>query len=215
MLIKTVDLGYETLSNCYLLIDEETSNAAVVDPGFYTENLEKAIKENNITVTHILLTHGHFDHILGVAELKRATGAKVYIHKNDAECLKSKLANLMIRFRVEAPFTPSEADEFVDEGSIIKIGNSAVKVLHTPGHSGGSVCYVDEENRSIISGDTLFLMTAGRTDTPDGSDEQLKNSLFRLIDLDGDYDVFPGHGGATALSNERVRNIIIRRLKRN
>ncbi len=215
MIIKTVDLGHETLSNCYLLIDEETGNAAVVDPGYYTENLQRAINENNITVTHILLTHGHFDHILGVYELKKATGAKVCIHKNDENCLKSKQANLMIRFRVEALFIPSEADEFIEEGSIIKIGNSEVMVLHTPGHSGGSVCYVDEKSRSIISGDTLFCMTAGRTDTPDGSDEQLKDSLFRLIALDGEYDVFPGHGRATTLSDERLRNIIIRRLKRN
>ena len=202
-------------TNTYFVWDEKTRKAAIVDPGADSDFIAEKINEFEIIPTQIWLTHGHFDHILGVAELKKATGARVYIHKNDAECLKSKQANLMIRFRVEAPFTPSEADEFVDEGSIIKIGNSAVKVLHTPGHSGGSVCYVDEESRSIISGDTLFLMTAGRTDTPDGSDEQLKNSLFRLIDLDGDYDVFPGHGGATALSNERVRNIIIRRLKRN
>ena len=205
---------YEMMSNTYLVVDEKTNEAALIDPGCYLDNAKKAIKENNANVKYSLLTHGHFDHILGAPYVRDDIGAKIAIHKEEEECLESKRAYLMIRFNVTAPFVPSKADFYLAEGDIIKLGETQLQVMHTPGHSKGGVCFINHIDRVIFSGDTLFYSTVGRTDAYGSSDEELQNSLLKLLALEGDYDVYPGHGPKTTLSHERVRNIYIRRMNR-
>ncbi len=209
MKIKHVVLEHEIFSNCYLLVDEKTGEGAVVDPAWYGDALKKAIGDTKIK--YILLTHGHFDHIFGVHGLREASGAKVVIHEKDAGHLLDPKKSL-----AEGNFTetqiPVEADMFVKDDDILTLGDEEIKVMHTPGHTMGSVCYICENDRVILSGDTLFCMTAGRTDFPDGSDEMMIASLKRLIALEGDYVVYPGHNRMTTLESERKRNWYIRRM---
>lgn len=215
MKVELFDLGNETLANCYILTDEKTGISGIADIGWYTDSLDNYIKSKDMKVEYIILTHGHFDHIMGVAKAREATGAKILIHKDDAICLKDKNFNLMNTFGVKAEFEPCEPDIIANDGDIIKIGESELKTMHTPGHSKGSVIFIDNDGHNIISGDTLFHSTVGRTDTLGGSIEEMKVSVKKILALDGDYDIYPGHGPATTLSHERVRNIFIRRMERN
>lgn len=209
MKIKHVVLEHEIFSNCYLLVDEKTGEGAVVDPAWYGDALKKAIGDTKIK--YILLTHGHFDHIFGVHGLREASGAKVVIHEKDAGYLLDPKKSLAEGNFPEMQI-PVEADMFVKDGDILTLGDEEIKVMHTPGHTMGSVCYICENDRVILSGDTLFCMTAGRTDFPDGSDEMMIASLKRLIVLEGDYVVYPGHNRITTLESERKRNWYIRRM---
>ncbi|MBO4342845.1 MAG: MBL fold metallo-hydrolase [Clostridia bacterium] len=214
MKVDIVDLNIPDLANCWLLTDEATGKAALVDIGWYTDELDEFIRRNKIDVEYILLTHGHFDHIMGAAKAKEATGARVLIHKDDNICLTDKKYNLMDDFGVTAPLYPCEADIIADDGIAVNIGESEITVMHTPGHSAGSVIFIDKKGRNIISGDTLFYSTVGRTDKIGSSTEALADSLRKIIALDGDYTIYPGHGPVTSLSHERVRNIFIRRMDR-
>jgi len=169
------------------------------------------LEKNNAKLKYILLTHGHFDHIFGVHGLREATGAKVVIHFKDAEHLVDPKKSLA-EGNMPEPHIPVTADVLVKEGDILTLGEEEIKVMSTPGHTMGSVCYIIESEKTIISGDTLFCMTAGRTDFPDGSDELMISSLKRLIALEGDYRVLPGHNRETTLESERKRNWYIRRM---
>lgn len=211
MKIKHLQLEHEIFSNCYLLIDEESGEAAIVDPAWYGEVIKNALAQENVNLKYVLLTHGHFDHIFGVYGLQKELGAKVVIHSADAQHLKDPKKSLAEGNFPETQY-PVDADILVDEGDVIMLGNEEIKVMSTPGHTMGSVCYILEKDRVIISGDTLFCMTAGRTDFPDGSDEKMIASLKRLIALDGDYRVLPGHNRETTLERERTRNWYIRRM---
>ena len=214
MRIQRVNINNESLSNCYLLTDEETGYSAMVDPGGFLDEVVETAEREKGNIKYILLTHGHFDHLLGAPLVKDVTGASIAIGKGDEICLESKEANLMLRFGVEAYFVPVKPDIVLNDGDEISIGKSKIKVIATPGHSKGGVVFIDEESRSIISGDTLFYSTVGRTDNFGASEEELTESLRKLIALDGDYTVYPGHGPETLLSRERVRNIFIRRMNR-
>ena len=120
----------------------------------------------------------------------------------------------MIRFEVQAPLIHSKPDRELEDGDEISLGETVLRVMSTPGHSKGSVLFIDEKDRIIISGDTLFRSTVGRTDAIGGSETELKESMEKIISLEGDYDIYPGHGPMTTLSHERVRNIFIRRMGR-
>lgn len=196
-------------ANCYIITDSASGLSAVIDPGEYNSALEEKIKNKNIK--YIMLTHGHYDHILGVYDLKKATGAKVIIHSLDAKCLEDEYESLSGISFFPGAQKPLKADVLVSDGDVIKLGGTTFKVMHTPGHTRGSVCFIDSENRNIFSGDTLFCMTVGRTDLPGGDDYQMLDSLKRLISLDGNYTVYTGHNRATTLNSERVRNRYIRR----
>lgn len=207
---------YESMSNMWLAVDEATNEAAVIDLGCFLGNAHKAFADSGATVKYALMTHGHFDHILGVAHAKQELDITSAIHQADAQCLSSSEWNLMDAFGVDhRDFIPIKSDVELKDGDIINIGESELQVMHTPGHSRGSVCFINHKDRIIFSGDTLFFSTVGRTDTLGGDIEEMKTSLKRLLALEGDYDIYPGHGPVTTLSHERVRNIFIRRMDRN
>ena len=196
-------------ANTYIVTDDATGETAVIDAGACTDELLDKLKDKN--VRYILLTHGHYDHILGVPALKAHTGAEVLIHKADADCFWDTEKSLA-SFDRSFSQTPMKADRLLSDGDEIHLGDTVLSVLHTPGHTKGGVCYIDYQDRLIFSGDTLFCLTAGRTDFPGGRFEGLMASLFTLRNLPGDYIVYPGHNRATTLEHERVRNRYMRRI---
>ena len=196
-------------ANTYIVTDDATGETAVIDAGACTDELLDKLKDKN--VRYILLTHGHYDHILGVPALKAHTGAEVLIHKADADCFWDTEKSLA-SFDRSFSQTPMKADRLLSDGDEIHLGDTVLSVLHTPGHTKGGVCYIDYQDRLIFSGDTLFCLTAGRTDFPGGSFEELMASLITLRNLPGDYIVYPGHNRTTTLEHERVRNRYMRRI---
>ena len=211
MKITLLASEHEIFANTYLIEDEKSGEAAIVDPAWYGEIVKNVLEEKNIKLKYVLLTHGHFDHILGAYGLQKEKGVKVVIHESDADHLLDPKKSLC-EGNFPEPQYPVTADITLKDGDVIKLGDEEIKVMSTPGHTNGSVCYILENDRVILSGDTLFCMTAGRTDFPDGSDEKMINSLKKLIALDGDYTVLPGHNRATTLESERKRNWYIRRM---
>lgn len=157
------------------------------------------------------MTHGHFDHILGVCGLKEFTGAKVLIHKLDGDCLLDENKSLC-SWECPGKQKKMSVDILLSDNDKISIGDAVLRVMHTPGHTKGGVCYIDEKDKLIFSGDTLFCLSAGRTDFPGGSTKELFESLKRLRDLPGDYTVCPGHNKATTLDFERKNNRYMRAL---
>jgi glyoxylase-like metal-dependent hydrolase (beta-lactamase superfamily II) len=205
MKILTFILGVMQ-TNCYFLIDEETGETAVVDPAASADKIAEKIKERGLTLKYIVLTHAHFDHIMALEELRGLTHAPVYIHADDAEALLHPEQTYMDQFGgVNTPCSP--ADFLLNDGDILILGQTKIKIIHTPGHTMGSICLIADEN--IISGDTLFRGDIGRYDLYGGDYSQLLQSLRILAALDGDYKVYPGHGSSTRLSYEREHNIYL------
>ncbi len=192
--------------NAYLLSSDKA--AIIIDPGEMTEEIRRFIKENSGKEFAILLTHNHFDHIMGANEARNLSGGKVYICEYDAKGLFDSSLNLSERFCLECE--PFEADELVNDADELNIGDIPVKVLLTPGHSKGSVCYVIGDR--IFSGDTLFRMSVGRTDFVGGDRTEQAKSLKRLCSIEGDFEVYPGHGPATRLSYEKQYNPYIKEI---
>ena len=211
MPIKVEKLILDPISaNTYIITDEESGQSAVIDAGDFNEKFKTAVMDKN--VKYIMLTHGHFDHILGVHGLKEFTNAKVVIHSADADCLKDGNKSFAL-LTDGVSQTPVEADILVSQDDILNLGNTEIKVMHTPGHTKGGVCYIIEKDRVIFTGDTLFAFTVGRTDFEGGSDEEMLESITRLSNLNGDYIIHPGHSYSTTLENERRRNRYMRRIK--
>ena len=178
--------------------------AFVVDPGADAEKIIAAAEAEGAKIEWVLLTHAHFDHIGAAAALQRE-GAQIVLHRDDVKLIKS-FQNLSVLAGVKVEhFTP---DVTVAGGETLDVAGVSVKVIHTPGHTAGSVCYVAGD--VIFSGDTLFALSYGRTDFPTGSFAQLKNSVVnKLFALEGDYKVLPGHEGPTTLDYERAHNPIL------
>ena len=195
-------------TNCYVLIGDDGA-AAVVDPGDFAPELCALLREKSAAVEKILLTHGHADHISGAAALRDLTGAEICIHALDDPFTDS---GLCMAAECGYVFSPFKADRLLQDGDTVSFGSETLRVLHTPGHTPGGVCYLHDADRVIFSGDTLFCLTAGRTDFPRGSYDDLMRSLARLIALPGDWKVYPGHERATTLDAERKRNYFIRRM---
>ena len=194
--------------NTYIMPGTCAGKCFVVDPSDFAL-VRDAMAEHGLTPTHILLTHGHFDHNLAVAALQKEFGAKVCIHGADAEALYSKRASLSVLAGMEVP--PCRADMLLAGGETIDAAGIRIKVLHTPGHSKGSVCYLLEQERILFSGDTLFRLSVGRTDLQGGSEQELYESIaYTLFPLAGDYDVYPGHMRKTTLEFERQHNPVMR-----
>jgi glyoxylase-like metal-dependent hydrolase (beta-lactamase superfamily II) len=193
--------GFTT--NTYIVTDEETGETAIVDPALSEESLVNKVKDKN--VKYLLITHGHYDHIGGVNLVKEKTGAKVVIHKDEEEMLSDGDKNAFNSvYDYEMPII--YADILVEDGSELMLGNTKIRVLHTPGHTKGGVCYIFNEDRVMFSGDTLFRLTAGRTDLYGGDARTELRSLAKISELEGDYIVHPGHDDSTTLEFERQYN---------
>lgn len=201
--IKCAVFG-ELGNNCYLITDEATGKSALVDCTDADEKMLSYIGDADLQ--YILLTHGHFDHIGGIKEIQEKFGAKVVISEEDAPMLSS--GKLSIAAFCGAKQNNTTADIIVKEGDVITLGETEIKVIATPGHTKGGVCYIADDN--IFTGDTLFFYSCGRTDFPGGSYKEIKESLNRLRDLDGDYKLYPGHDRTTTLAFERQNNPYMR-----
>lgn len=187
-------------TNCYILEDEETRLAAVIDPGDEADKILKALREDGVTVEYILLTHGHYDHTTAVPDLHKALPqAKIYIHRADANGAGNQLFPLAGQV---------EGLRYYDEGDELKLGTLTIQVLHTPGHSKGSVTLKVAD--VLFCGDTLFAGSCGRTDFAGGSYAEIMDSLKRLGELEGDFYVCPGHDITSTLERERRSNPFLR-----
>ncbi|MGI6435334.1 MAG: MBL fold metallo-hydrolase [Syntrophomonadaceae bacterium] len=207
MILKRVEVSSMAV-NCYIVGCEETKEVAVIDPGGNSRGILKALEDNGLKAIYIINTHGHIDHIGANRTIKDATGAKVLIHRNDAKMLVNAVSNFS--FMMGQQVTSPPAEQYIDEGDIIKIGNTVeLKVIHTPGHSQGGICL--QTGNVIFSGDTLFYGSIGRTDFPGGSYQDLiSNIKTKLLCYDDDVVVYPGHGPATTIGFERKRNPFLR-----
>lgn len=201
--IKTAVFG-NLENNCYLLTDEKSGKSALVDCTDSSEKMREFIK--NAKLEYILLTHGHYDHIGGVADIKELTGAKVVISKEDEHMLSSSRGSLAAFCGLSQK--NSSADIIVDDNDIITLGDTEIKVMSTPGHTKGSVCYICDN--VMFSGDTLFFCSCGRTDFPGGDSSEMLNSLKKIASLSGNLTVYPGHDRATTLDFERANNPYIK-----
>lgn len=207
MKIKAISGGVLP-TNCYLLTDEETGMTAVIDPGFDSPELTEAIRSVGPgKVSAVLLTHGHFDHVLGVHTVKSLTNAPVYLHTEDSLFPDDPSLNMVDTF-FSLQMPPFSVDVLLNDGDTVEIGNLKVKVLHTPGHTIGGCCFCVED--AIFTGDTLMKRSAGRTDLPTGSYPQMVSSLKKLKNLMGDYHLYPGHGEQSTLNYERKNNPFLR-----
>ena len=201
MIIDTFKVGNMD-NKCYLITDEKTKNAVLVDASFPHREFVDKITALGDKLKYILLTHGHYDHILSAKEIHDKTGAKIVIHKKDAIALSSPVFSLAANHGLKQE--PVSADILVDDGDVIKCDSLEFKVIYTPGHTIGCVCYICQD--AIFSGDTLFRLGVGRTDLPTGNYEKLIESLIKLYKLNGDYKVYPGHDKSTTLDIERTCN---------
>lgn len=195
-------------TNTYLIIDEKTGEAAVIDPAVADDALFSALRENGVSeLKYILLTHGHFDHICGVYPLKEKLGGKVLIHSEDADCLRDSRVSLTQSVKGYTQ-TEMEPDGELSDGDTVILGETKISVMHTPGHTRGSIMLIADGY--IFSGDTLFRCSMGRTDLPGGSTKTLFASLRAIGKMEGEYDIFPGHGEKTTLSYEKANNRYLR-----
>ena len=199
MQVKVLQVG-PIGTNCYLLEDEKAHVAAVIDPGDEAGRILQVIKDDGVDVKYILLTHGHYDHTTAVPELHQALPqAEIYIHKADANGAGSRLF----------PLAGQIPDlKFYDEGDALTLGELTIQVLHTPGHSKGSVTL--KVGDVLFCGDTLFAGSCGRTDLAGGSYEEIMASLKKLGELPGDCHVCPGHDVTSTLERERRSNPFLR-----
>ncbi len=192
--------------NCSILGDETTGEAVVIDPGDDIEQVQRVLAKHKLTAKYIVATHAHIDHVGGFEKLKQATGAAVMMHESDFP-LYQELAVQAEWLGVPTPALTG-VDQFLKEGDLLRWGTLSLEVLHTPGHSPGSVSlHLPGENHRILSGDTLFQGSIGRTDLWGGSMEQILRSIQnRLLIFPDQTPVFPGHGRPTTIGAERERN---------
>ncbi len=202
MIIKTLTLG-AFASNNYLVICEETGDAALIDAGGDYEATMQEVRQNKADLKYVFHTHGHLDHIAGDVDLKAKAGVLIYIHKDD-QFLVDSLKDQLMMFGLPDMEIPV-IDKHVEDGQVLEVGNLKFRVIHTPGHSPGGVCYLVDN--VLFSGDTLFNGSVGRTDLPGGSYEQLGESITKkLFALKEDIAILPGHGPATTIEHEREHN---------
>ncbi len=204
MKIKRFALG-SLWTNCYMIWDSN-SDGVVIDPGGPAQEVEEFIRDNDIRLHWIILTHGHGDHIGGVAELRNLSENGVAIHSEDAFCLMD--ANKNLSAFIGTPTELPSADKILNDGDQLKVGQLAINVIHTPGHTLGGICLLisEGEEQLLISGDTLFARSVGRSDLPGGDEETLIESLKKLNDFPDKLRVFPGHGPETTVGAEKQYN---------
>jgi glyoxylase-like metal-dependent hydrolase (beta-lactamase superfamily II) len=204
MRIERFQLG-SLWTNCYVVANS-TKDAFVIDPGGPTAEVKRFIAENGLCVKRILLTHGHGDHIAGLEEIRDLASDGTAIHSEDEDCVTNPSKNLSSMMGTSFKF--KGADLTLKDGDTISAGDMSVKVIHTPGHTKGGCCfYISEGDEALlISGDTLFARSVGRTDLPGGDERELLKSLKKLDSFPDSLPVYPGHGPSTTLGEERMLN---------
>ncbi|BEP29116.1 MBL fold metallo-hydrolase [Helicovermis profundi] len=204
MIIEKLTLGTYG-ANCYIVADEKEKQCIIIDPGSEAEKIIKLIDSKGYTPIHIVLTHGHVDHICAATTLKNEYGISIMVHRADEYLLKSKELNLSSKTSYgDMEFTP---DVLLEDGKKIKFGSLHAKVIHTPGHTKGGICLLIEN--SLFSGDTLFMYSYGRYDLEGGNFDKIRKSITnRLFKLNPKTLVYPGHGGSTTIGAEIKSNPI-------
>ena len=203
--IKTAYLTVGALgTNCFIMINSDTGEAVVIDPGAQAGRILRTVREQNAAVCAVLLTHGHFDHIGAVDELRQACGCPVYALEAEKEVLASERMNLSPQFSSGMKL---QADIWLHDGEIFSCAGITFQVIATPGHTPGGCCFYVEKEGLLFAGDTLFAGSVGRTDFPGGSMEELVASVeTRLFCLPDDTRVLPGHGGFSTIGYEKENN---------
>jgi hydroxyacylglutathione hydrolase len=191
--------------NCSIIGDESTRDAMVIDPGDNIAEILAIVQKHNLTVKQIVVTHAHIDHVGGAMKLKKATGAFILLNQNDYALLNMLPAQA--NWIGVAPPDAVSIDQAVADADTVRAGNLSATVMHTPGHTEGSVCLYFPAEQKLIAGDTLFAGSIGRTDLPGGSFEKIMRSLHeRVLALPDETVVVPGHGPVTTIGEERQRN---------
>ena len=208
MLVKTYITGILENNN-YLLYDEKSKEAVLFDCTEYLPEVKDFLEKNGITLKYVLLTHGHFDHLLGLKELhQNMPNVPIYAHKDDKDLIEN-VASFVDRFvggfgKVDVP----PITKYIDENEDLSIGDEKIKIYHTAGHTKGVVCYFGDDK--LFSGDTIFLGSVGRTDLPGGSYESLRNSVRQVLnDLDDNVKIYTGHGDTTTVGYEKVNSPVL------
>jgi glyoxylase-like metal-dependent hydrolase (beta-lactamase superfamily II) len=200
MILETLALG-DYQANCYIYASEDTKRGFIIDPGDEPEVIINRIKELGLNVDFIILSHGHPDHTGALKQVKEATKAPIAMHSGDARLLKDRLLHSLLGF----PHSDVTPDRLLMDGEILTAGGLNLRVLHTPGHSPGCICLLGDG--LVFTGDTLFNMGVGRTDLPGGDTHLLMASIHdRLLSLPDSTRVYPGHGPASTIGDERHEN---------
>jgi len=205
MIIQKFTVG-KLFTNCYIVACPETKEAIIIDPGFEkiseAEKIFQFIEENSLKLKFIVNTHGHPDHICGNGVVKRKFQTPILIHEKDAFML-GRLGKVVAKF-IGFNYSSPSADALLKDGEFVRFGKTTLKVMHTPGHSPGSISLIGESE--VFTGDTLFAGSIGRTDIPQGSVSDMKKSLRKLANLPDNFRVYPGHGPTTTIGEEKQSN---------
>lgn len=198
MLIKTLVVGHLD-TNCYVVTDENTLECAVIDPGAESNTILDYLEDNHLKCVAVMLTHAHFDHTGALAAVLEETGARCYVSAREVGTSVSGY---------DAGFKAPEGAFLYGEGDEVRVGSLTFRVMETPGHTPGGVTLICGD--ALFTGDTLFRLSCGRTDLPGGNMKEELRSLKRLGELEGDYEVYPGHAESSRLSTEREHNPYMR-----
>lgn len=197
-------------TNCYIVINDESKECFIIDPGASGKQLAEKIKQDSLTPVAVLLTHGHFDHVAAAEDLAKEFDIKIYAHEAEADTLHDSQKNVSWMIGCKESY---DADVFLKDEEVITLAGFAIKVLHTPGHTEGGCCYYVADENIIFTGDTLFAQSVGRTDFPGGSMSQIVRSIQEKLmtlneagNLETDIMVYPGHNDPTTIETERMEN---------
>jgi len=204
MILETFPVG-ALQCNCTIVGDEATREAMVIDPGDNIPQILALLARHGLTLKQIVVTHAHIDHVGGAVQLKKATGAPIMLNENDLPLLR--MMDMQAGWLGVAPPEVAPPDVSAEEGMSVGIANHSAQVLHTPGHTQGSICLHFAKEKLLIAGDTLFAGSIGRTDLPGGDSRQILRSIHdRLLPLADETRVIPGHGRPTTIGEERESN---------
>ena len=207
MEIETIIVGPLQV-NCYVVYDEHSLDAVVIDPGDQPEKVLKLAKSKGLRISSIICTHGHFDHTGGIYTIREKTGAKILLHIDELPVYtRAESQGAIWGFNIVQPPHP---DQFVKDGDEISAGSLMLRVIHTPGHSPGGICLATEG--IVFTGDTVFAGSIGRTDFPGGSIEALKVSFKKILAFPPETILYPGHGNWTTVSDEWRQNFFVHEL---
>ncbi len=207
MKLKKIEIRHTT-ENVYIYFDEESKDGIIIDPGDYGNRVIEFIKEKQLNIKGIFLTHGHYDHILAVKEVKEFTKAKIYAHKEEMFVLENPDINLSgVRGDKGVSSVQITPSVLLEDKEVIEFKGFKIKTIFTPGHTKGCACYLDEKNKILFTGDTLFKGNVGRSDLPTSNEGDLKRSIIKLFKLDDNIKVYPGHMFSTTIGYEKQNNL--------